>query len=75
MNKTIIWMIMFFIAFAYAIVCNWLWYKSSKKLNIDWYNTAMKCNDDWTELCKKIEAERDVLREKVAELKTERSEE
>lgn len=68
-------MIMFFIAVAYGIVCNWLWYKNSKRLNADWYNTAMKCNDDWTELCKKIEAERDALRERVVKLKAERSEE
>lgn len=69
MNKTIIWMIMFFVALIYGIVCNCFWYRSSKKLNLDWYNTAMKCNDDWAELCKKIEAERDALRERIAELK------
>lgn len=75
MNKTIIWMIMFFVAVAYAIVCNWLWYRSSKKLNTDWYNTAMKCNDDWAKLCEKIEAERDALKARVAELEAERNEE
>ena len=72
MNQTVIWIIMFFAAFIYGIACNCFWYRNNKKLNIDWYNVAMKCNDDWAKLCEKIEAERDTLKARVAELEAER---
>jgi hypothetical protein len=66
---------MFFVALTYAIVSNVIMYRDYKKLNEDWYKLAINQNDDWAKLCGKIEAERDVLRERIAELKAERSEE
>ncbi len=75
MNETIIWIIMFFVALTYAIVSNVILYRDYKKLNEDWYKLAINQNDDWAKLCGKIEAERDVLKAKVAELEAEGGEE
>jgi hypothetical protein len=65
---TIYWFIAFLAMAAWNVYINEHWYKRAIKCDDEWYKLAMKNNEEWAELCRKIEAERDALKARVAEL-------
>ena len=72
---TIYWFIAFLAMAAWNVYINEHWYKRASKCSDDWYKLTMKNDEEWAELCRKIRAERDALRERVAELEAEGGEE